>query len=64
MPSRKAECRRIGANVRTRATNVTLRFDCERRYGPNFKVATMIVVVVEAVAPPIGSGKKTLLRAV
>ena len=62
MSSRKEECRRIGANVRTKTTNVTSLAECKRRYGTNFKVATVTGVVVEVVVPPKGSGKQTSLR--
>ena len=62
MSSRKEEWNRIGANVRTKATNLTSVDECKRKYGTNFKVATVTGVVFEVVVPPKGSGSQTSLR--
>ena len=62
MSSRKEECRQIRSNIRTKATNVTSLAECKRRYGTNFKVATVTGVVIEVVVPPKGSGKQASLR--
>ena len=62
MPSRKEECRRVGANVRTKARNVTSLAEGKRRYGANFKFATVTGLVVEVFVPSKRSGRQTSLR--
>lgn len=61
MPPRSAGCRRIGAIVQTKATAVTNVTDCKRRFGINWKTATVTGVVTNIITHPKGSRKQASL---
>ena len=62
MSTNRSKCREIGAVVRTKATNVTSVAECKRKYGSNFKIATMTGEVVNVIVPQKGSRKQTSLK--
>ena len=57
----KADCRKIGASVRAKATCVTSIPECKRRFGTNFNEEVVTGVVRGVIVPPKGSGKQTSL---
>lgn len=58
MAPRSFGCRKIGAIVRGKMTAVTSTAECKRRFGINWKSATVTGTVVQVVTPPKGSGKQ------
>lgn len=60
-PPRSAGCRRIGAIVEAKLTAVTNPAECKRRFGRNWKTATVTGVVIQVVTPERGSRKHASL---
>ena len=62
MSTNRSKCRKIGAVVRMSATTMTSAAECKRKYGFNFKFATVTGAVVDVIVTPKGTRKQTFVE--